>query len=47
MCLAREITKKFEEYIRGGILEVLENIKTGKACKQGLLGECVVLINAS
>ncbi|MDR2191481.1 MAG: 16S rRNA (cytidine(1402)-2'-O)-methyltransferase [Endomicrobium sp.] len=44
ICLAREITKKFEEYIRGSIAEVLENIKTGKACKQGLLGECVILV---
>ncbi|MCA6072163.1 MAG: 16S rRNA (cytidine(1402)-2'-O)-methyltransferase [Endomicrobium sp.] len=40
ICLAREITKKFEEYIRGTIKEVLEDIKN----RQNLLGEFVVLI---
>jgi 16S rRNA (cytidine1402-2'-O)-methyltransferase len=40
ICLAREITKKFEEYIRGTAKEVLENIKN----KSSLLGEFVVLI---
>ncbi|MDR0956518.1 MAG: 16S rRNA (cytidine(1402)-2'-O)-methyltransferase [Endomicrobium sp.] len=40
ICLARELTKKFEEFIRGTIEEVLENIKN----RQGLLGEFVILI---
>ncbi|MCL2485360.1 MAG: 16S rRNA (cytidine(1402)-2'-O)-methyltransferase [Endomicrobia bacterium] len=40
MCLAREITKKFEEFIRGSIKEVLENIKSRKE----ILGEFVVLV---
>jgi len=40
MCLARELTKKFEEFIRGSISEVLENIKNRKS----VLGEFVVLI---
>jgi 16S rRNA (cytidine1402-2'-O)-methyltransferase len=40
ICLARELTKKFEEFIRGSIREVLENIKS----KNNLLGEFVVLI---
>ncbi|MDR1695791.1 MAG: 16S rRNA (cytidine(1402)-2'-O)-methyltransferase [Endomicrobium sp.] len=41
MCLAREMTKKFEEFIRGSVKEVLENIKN----RQNLPGEFVVLIN--
>jgi 16S rRNA (cytidine1402-2'-O)-methyltransferase len=40
ICLARELTKKFEEFIRGTIKEVLENIKD----RNNLLGEFVVLI---
>ncbi|MDR1784278.1 MAG: 16S rRNA (cytidine(1402)-2'-O)-methyltransferase [Endomicrobium sp.] len=40
ICLAREITKKFEEFMRGSIEEILENIKN----KNSLLGEFVVLI---
>ncbi|MDR2645069.1 MAG: 16S rRNA (cytidine(1402)-2'-O)-methyltransferase [Endomicrobium sp.] len=40
ICLAREMTKKFEEFIRGTIKEVLENIKD----RNNLLGEFVVLI---
>ena len=40
VCLAREMTKKFEEFIRGSIREVLENIKN----RQNLLGEFVVLV---
>jgi 16S rRNA (cytidine1402-2'-O)-methyltransferase len=40
ICLARELTKKFEEFIRGSIKEVLENIKN----RNSLLGEFVVLI---
>ncbi|MDR3256953.1 MAG: 16S rRNA (cytidine(1402)-2'-O)-methyltransferase [Endomicrobium sp.] len=41
VCLAREITKKFEEFIRGSSREVLENIKN----RQSLRGEFVVLIH--
>ena len=40
ICLARELTKKFEEFIRGNIKEVFENIKN----KQSLLGEFAVLV---
>ncbi|MDR2425713.1 MAG: 16S rRNA (cytidine(1402)-2'-O)-methyltransferase [Endomicrobium sp.] len=40
MCLARELTKKFEEFIRGSIKEVFENIKN----RQSLRGEFTVLI---
>jgi len=40
ICLAREITKKFEEFIRGSAREVLENIKS----RGELLGEFVVLV---
>ena len=40
ICLAREITKKFEEFIRGSIEGILESIKN----KHDLLGEFVVLI---
>jgi 16S rRNA (cytidine1402-2'-O)-methyltransferase len=40
ICLAREITKKFEEFIRGTIKEVFENIKS----RNSLLGEFVVLL---
>jgi 16S rRNA (cytidine1402-2'-O)-methyltransferase len=41
ICLARELTKKFEEHIRGNIKEVYENIKSRKE----ILGEFVVLIS--
>ena len=37
MCLARELTKKYEEYLRGTISEVIENLQD---CK----GEMVVII---
>jgi len=37
MCLARELTKKYEEYLRGTISEVIENVHD---CK----GEMVVII---
>ncbi|MDR1511761.1 MAG: 16S rRNA (cytidine(1402)-2'-O)-methyltransferase [Endomicrobium sp.] len=40
ICLAREITKKFEEFIRGSIVEILRNIES----RRDLLGEFVVLI---
>jgi 16S rRNA (cytidine1402-2'-O)-methyltransferase len=40
ICLARELTKKFEEFIRGTMKEVLKNIKD----RNNLLGEFVVLI---
>ncbi|MDR3195262.1 MAG: 16S rRNA (cytidine(1402)-2'-O)-methyltransferase [Endomicrobium sp.] len=40
ICLARELTKKFEEFIRGTIKEVLEDIKN----RNSFLGEFVVLI---
>ena len=40
ICLARELTKKFEEFIRGSIKEVLENIKSRKE----ILGEFVVFV---
>ncbi|MDR1196205.1 MAG: 16S rRNA (cytidine(1402)-2'-O)-methyltransferase [Endomicrobium sp.] len=40
MCIARELTKKFEEFIRGSIKEVIENIKNGQSPK----GEFVVLV---
>jgi 16S rRNA (cytidine1402-2'-O)-methyltransferase len=40
ICLARELTKKFEEFIRGTIKEVFMDIKN----KKNLLGEFVVLI---
>jgi 16S rRNA (cytidine1402-2'-O)-methyltransferase len=40
ICLAREITKKFEEFIRGTIKEVLEDIKSRKS----IVGEFVILV---
>ena len=40
ICLAREITKKFEEFIRGTIKEVREDINN----RQNILGEFVVLV---
>ncbi|MDR2436551.1 MAG: 16S rRNA (cytidine(1402)-2'-O)-methyltransferase [Endomicrobium sp.] len=40
ICLARELTKKFEEFIRGPIKEILENMKN----RNSLLGEFVALI---
>ena len=40
ICLAREMTKKFEEFIRGTVKEVSENIKM----KRNLVGEFVILI---
>ncbi|MDR0822314.1 MAG: 16S rRNA (cytidine(1402)-2'-O)-methyltransferase [Endomicrobium sp.] len=40
MCIAREITKKFEEYIRGNIESVIKQLKS----KKEILGEMVVLI---
>ena len=40
ICLAREITKKFEEFIRGTVKEVLEDIKNRKS----ILGEFVILV---
>ncbi|WP_052570888.1 16S rRNA (cytidine(1402)-2'-O)-methyltransferase [Endomicrobium proavitum] len=40
ICLARELTKKFEEFIRGSIKEAEANIKTRKE----ILGEFVVLV---
>ena len=40
ICLAREITKKFEEYIRGTIQEVLTQLSARKE----ILGEFVVLV---
>jgi 16S rRNA (cytidine1402-2'-O)-methyltransferase len=40
ICLAREITKKFEEFIRGTIKEVFEDIRV----RSSLLGEFVVLV---
>lgn len=40
MCLAREITKKFEEFIRGTVKEVNEEIRN----RQNLPGEFVVLV---
>lgn len=41
ICLARELTKKFEEFIRGTVKEVLINMQERKE----ILGEFVVLIN--
>ncbi|MDR0486532.1 MAG: 16S rRNA (cytidine(1402)-2'-O)-methyltransferase [Elusimicrobiota bacterium] len=43
VCIAREISKKFEEFIRGGISEVIEILKE----RNGLLGEVTVLINVA
>lgn len=40
--LARELTKKFEEFIRGTIKEVLENLKNRQ-----ILGEFIVLVEPS
>jgi 16S rRNA (cytidine1402-2'-O)-methyltransferase len=40
ICVAREITKKFEEFIRGSIAEVLGSIKK----RHKMLGEIVVLV---
>lgn len=42
MVLARELTKKFEEYIRATIKEVYENLKNRK-----ILGEFIVLVEPS
>jgi 16S rRNA (cytidine1402-2'-O)-methyltransferase len=42
MCLARELTKKFEEFIRGSVKEVLAEMSARKE----ILGEFVVLICA-
>ncbi|MDR3048890.1 MAG: 16S rRNA (cytidine(1402)-2'-O)-methyltransferase [Elusimicrobiota bacterium] len=43
MCVARELTKKFEEFIRGDIESVIEQLKS----KKEILGEMAVLINAA
>ena len=40
ICLARELTKKYEEYIRGNVSEVLEVVDT-------LKGEMVVIISGA
>jgi 16S rRNA (cytidine1402-2'-O)-methyltransferase len=40
ICLARELTKKFEEYFRGSVEELLQSLKSRKE----ILGEIVVLI---
>ncbi|GAB1401172.1 16S rRNA (cytidine(1402)-2'-O)-methyltransferase [Elusimicrobiota bacterium] len=40
--LGRELTKKFEEYIRGTISEVLENLKNRE-----ILGEFVIIISCT
>lgn len=40
ICVARELTKKFEEFIRGSIEEVSEEIESRKE----IPGECVVLV---
>ena len=40
ICLARELTKKFEEFFRGSIDELLQSLKSRKE----ILGEIVVLI---
>jgi 16S rRNA (cytidine1402-2'-O)-methyltransferase len=40
ICIAKEMTKKFEEFIRGNIIDVLYNVKN----KTNLFGEFVVLI---
>ena len=40
ICLARELTKKYEEYIRGNVSEVLEIVDT-------LKGEMVVIISGA
>lgn len=40
ICLARELTKKFEEFIRSNIKEALENLSKRKE----ILGEFVVLV---
>lgn len=37
--IARELTKRFEEYLRGTVDEVLTHVK-----EQGIKGECVVLL---
>jgi len=40
ICIAREITKKFEEFIRGSIVEVLESVRN----RHKMLGEIVVSV---
>jgi 16S rRNA (cytidine1402-2'-O)-methyltransferase len=40
LCIARELTKKFEEFIRGSIKEILDIIQN----KSNLIGEFVILI---
>jgi len=42
ICIAREMTKKFEEFIRGDIVFVLEQMQD----KKEILGEIVVIIEA-
>jgi 16S rRNA (cytidine1402-2'-O)-methyltransferase len=42
ICIAREMTKKFEEFIRGDIVFVLEQMQA----KKEILGELVVIIEA-
>jgi 16S rRNA (cytidine1402-2'-O)-methyltransferase len=41
VCIAREITKKFEEFIRGNILEIKKDIED----RQNMKGEIVVVFN--
>jgi 16S rRNA (cytidine1402-2'-O)-methyltransferase len=43
LTIARELTKKFEQFLRGNIQEVLTQLKS----KKEVLGEFVVLINPS
>ena len=40
VCLCREMTKKFEEFIRGSVKEVYEKIK-----EKPIKGEIVLLVN--
>jgi len=43
ICVARELSKKHEEYLRGTVAEVQKEI----AARGGIKGECVVLIDAA
>ena len=41
-CLARELTKRFEEFIRGSLLEIAAEVQS-----RSVLGECVLVVSGA